>query len=59
MHPVLSELLALIEAEAANPGPIIKALETYLLSLVIPAAGPVVPVADTEGVRACCAKHGE
>jgi hypothetical protein len=61
-HPVLAELLALIESEVANPGPIVKALEAYLLGLVVPAtptpAAPVVPPADLQAVRTCCKKHG-
>jgi hypothetical protein len=53
-HPILAELLALIESEAANPGPIVKALEAYLLGLL--AGG--IPAADAHAVRAACAKHG-
>ena len=33
-HPVLAELLALLQAEATNPGPIVLAVEKYLLSLL-------------------------
>ena len=60
-HPILAELLALIESEAATPGPIVKALEAYLLSLVAgggPTPTPVVPAADVQAVKACAAKHG-
>ena len=53
-HPFLAELLALIESEAVNPGPIVSALEKYLLSLLpVAAAAP-----DKAALRACCAKHG-
>ena len=52
-HPLLSQLLALIEAEAVNPGPIVKALEAYLLTLL-----PTMAAADKATLTACCAKHG-
>ena len=36
-HPILAQLLALLEQEITNPGPIVKALIAYLMTLLTPA----------------------
>ena len=36
-HPILAELMVLLESEIANPGPIVKALLAYLTGLLTPA----------------------
>jgi hypothetical protein len=33
-HPVLQELLLLLESELETPGPLLQAVEAYLLSLI-------------------------